>query len=229
MRVCLALILALGLIGGLPLCGDVIYLKNGNVIVVEKAWEEGDQVKYQASSGIQTIPRTAVQRLQGQKASPADPSHKKTFGVEVIRGTGAPVRASVKSSAGPATTTIRLGARSERFQDSAGYEEALRLHRATGKPVALYFYTDWCPYCAELERTILSSSEVKHYLDNTLYVSVNPEHGKAEKALFASFKRTGYPTFLILGKDQAARAVPTSGSPDAFAQACKAAGQAGSQ
>ncbi|PYV81442.1 MAG: hypothetical protein DMG05_30005 [Acidobacteria bacterium] len=215
MRVCLALILALGLIGGLPLCGDVIYLKNGNVIVVEKAWEEGDQVKYQASSGIQTIPRTAVQRLQGQKASPADPSHKKTFGVEVIRGTGAPVRASVKSSAGPATTTIRLGAKS--------------LHRATGKPVALYFYTDWCPYCAELERTILSSSEVKHYLDNTLYVSVNPEHGKAEKALFASFKGTGYPTFLILGKDQPARAVPTSGSADAFAQACKAAAQAASQ
>jgi thiol:disulfide interchange protein len=221
-------IVALVLLGGLPLCGDVIYLKNGNVIVVEKVWEEADQVKYQTSSGTQTIPRAAVKRLQRQKASPADPSRKKTVGVEVVRGTGAPAVASagVKSTVGPAATSTKPEGGSLRFQDAAGYQEALRLQRATGKPLALYFYVDWCPYCAQLERAVLSRPEVKQYLDSLLYVSINPEHGKAEKALFASFEGAGYPTFLILGKGQSAREIRTSVSADAFVQACKMATQA---
>ena len=70
--------LGLVLFGALPLDGDVIYLKNGNVIVAEKAWEEGDQVKYQVASGIQTIPRGSVKRLQAQRANPADPADRKS-------------------------------------------------------------------------------------------------------------------------------------------------------
>ena len=224
-------VVALVLLGGLPLCGDVIYLKNGNVIVAEKAWEEADQVKYQAGSGVQTIPRAAVKRLRGQKASPADRSRKQRVGVEVIRGTGAPAVASagVRSTPSPAATATGQEGRSSRLQDAAGYEEALRLQRATGKPLALYFYVDWCPYCDLLQRTVLGRPEVKQYLDSLLYVSVNPEHGKAEKALFASFEGDSFPTFLILGKDRPAREIRTSVSADAFVQACKVATQAGSQ
>ena len=223
MKNSLGLVLVFVLYGTLPLLADVIYLKNGSVMVVEKAWEDGDQIKYKVSSGTQSVPRTSVKRVQGQKANPADPSRKTPVGVEVIRGTSAPAAASANTKSPPGTAKAPVGreGRSLRFQDSAGFEEALRLHRATGKPIALYFYTDWCPYCARLERNVLSRAEVKQYLETTLYVSVNPEHGKAENALFASFRGVGFPTFLILEKDRPARAVPTSATPETFIQAGK--------
>ena len=216
-------------IGSLSLHADVIYLKNGNVLVVEKAWKEGDQVKYQAASGVQTIPLASVERLQSQKAVPADPSHNQSVQAVVIRGQGTPAApsAAVKSSARPAATDSRASARSSRFQDAAGYEEALRIHKSTGKPVALYFYVDWCGYCAKLERGVLSRQEVKQYLGSVLYVSVNPEHGKAEEALFASFEGRGFPTFLILAKNRPAREIPTSVPPEVFLQACKEAAHDG--
>ena len=74
MKVRMRLSLVLVLSGAFSLFGDVIYLKNGSVLVVEKAWQEGDEVKYQAASGIQKIPRSDVKRIQEQKSTPADPS-----------------------------------------------------------------------------------------------------------------------------------------------------------
>jgi len=231
MNIRIGLVLAGAVLGDASLHADVIYLNNGNVIVAEKAWEDGDQVKYQVSSGVQTIPRATVKRLQAQKANPADPSHKQAMEVEVIRGLGTPavVLPESKTSPGSATTVIGQDAKSLRFQDAAGYAEALRLQKETGKPIALYFYTDWCPYCARLERGVLTNDAVKQYLKDVLYVSVNPEHGQAEEALFAGFKGTGFPTFLVLAKNQPARKIWTSLSPDAFLRACQAATKAVSQ
>jgi thiol-disulfide isomerase/thioredoxin len=226
----IGLVLAVIVLKAAILRGDAIYLNNGNVIVAEKAWEEGDEVRYQVGSSTQTIPRAAVKRLQGQKATPADPSHKQPVGVEVIRGTSAPAVTSPEPKHIPSSATTAIGpdGKSLRFRDSGGYEEALRLQKETGKPVALYFYVDWCPYCARLERGILGSEGVKRFLNDILYVSVNPEHGKAEEDLFLSFKGTGFPTFLMLAKNQSARKIWTSLSPDAFVQACQAATKAGS-
>src|SRR5262245_57616107 len=101
-------VLILIVLGKATLRGDVIYLKNGDVIVAEKAWEEKDQVKYQVSSGIQTIPRATVKRLQGQKANPADPSHKQPLGVEVIRKMGAPAVISREQKTAPGSVTISI-------------------------------------------------------------------------------------------------------------------------
>src|SRR5687767_13645293 len=108
--------------GGLPLHGDVIYLKNGNVLVVEKAWEEGDQVKYQTASGLQTIPLTSAKQLQGQKPAAADPSRNQPVHAAVIRGQGNPAAPSavVKPSAKPVADNSRASARATRYQDAAG-------------------------------------------------------------------------------------------------------------
>ncbi len=209
---------------GSPLCGDVIYLKNGNVLVVEKACWEKDQVKYRVATGIQTISRDSVRRVQAQTVIPADPSRGKPAEAVVIRGT--PSESAPSANTGKALaskqTSVREAARSSRFRDAAGYAEAVRLQQANGTPIALYFYVDWCGYCAQLERDILSHSEVKQFLENFLYVSVNPEHGNAEEKLFASFEGTGFPTFLILSKKHA-REVSTAGPAAAFIQACKKA------
>jgi thiol:disulfide interchange protein len=135
----------------------------------------------------------------------------------------------VTTTSAQGDTNVREKARSARFKDSAGYEEALRLQRSSGKPIALYFYVDWCGYCARLEQGILSNEQVKQYLESILYVSVNPDHGKAEEALFEGFQGRGFPTFLILTKDRSAREISTSGSPADFIQACKKASQSGNQ
>jgi len=219
------------ILSSLMLHADVIYLKNGSVLVVQKAWEEGELVKYQTASGVQTLPLTSVKRLQGQKATPADPSHNQPVQAVVIRGQSVPAApsAQVKTASKPSAADSRASARSGRYQDAAGYAQALREHESTGKPVALYFYVDWCKYCARLERGTLSQPEVKQYLETILYVSVNPEHGKAEEALFAKFEGRGYPTFLILAKDLPRQEISTSVPPEAFLQQCKDAARQGSQ
>jgi tetratricopeptide (TPR) repeat protein len=51
--------------------GDVIYFKDGSVLIVEKAWEEGDRVNYQGPDGIQAIPRSGVNKIKAQQAMPA--------------------------------------------------------------------------------------------------------------------------------------------------------------
>jgi hypothetical protein len=62
---------ALILLASLYLPGDVIYLKDGNVLVVEKAWEEEGVVKYQSARGVQALPRTSVIKIKTQQAMPA--------------------------------------------------------------------------------------------------------------------------------------------------------------
>ena len=99
--------------------------------------------------------------------------------------------------------------------------------------MAVYFYVDWCPYCAELDKKILASPEVRQYLDQILYVSINAEKGQKEKALFARLGGTGYPYFLVVSKglDQAQKIRAHSRennrwvllSPAGFVEACKKA------
>jgi thioredoxin-related protein len=48
-----------------------------------------------------------------------------------------------------------------------------------------------------------------------------------EAALFESFEGRGFPTFLVLAKNQPAREIPTSVRPEVFLQVCKEAAQDG--
>lgn len=48
------------------LFSDIICFSDGNVLVVDKAWEEGNQIKYETSQGIKTISASIVQRIQRQ-------------------------------------------------------------------------------------------------------------------------------------------------------------------
>ena len=63
----LARILAFQLLAAAWLFGDVIYLKNGNILLVDKAWEEGDEVRYQTGRGIQSLPKSSVEKIRQEK------------------------------------------------------------------------------------------------------------------------------------------------------------------
>ena len=60
-------ILALQLFVTIRLFGDAIYLKNGNILLVDKAWEEGEEVKYQTSKGIQSLPKSSVEQIRQER------------------------------------------------------------------------------------------------------------------------------------------------------------------
>lgn len=84
------------------------------------------------------------------------------------------------------------------FSGADGYAQAERQHKQVNAPMAVYFYTDWCPYCKRLEGNILKSDEVDRYLKNVVKVRVNPEDGEDETLLARRFGITGYPSFFIV-------------------------------
>jgi tetratricopeptide (TPR) repeat protein len=73
------------------LYADIIFLTDGNVLLVEKAWIEGDDVKYQTSRGVLTVPRSTVREIQAENLPPASPSSKKWSLESVIDASGANV------------------------------------------------------------------------------------------------------------------------------------------
>jgi tetratricopeptide (TPR) repeat protein len=84
---------------------DVIYLNNGSVMIVEKAWEDGGEIKYQTPQGIQSLPKSSVRRIQEEKSTPP-PSTRKW---ESIRGSGSPPAKSASDIAipsGPGSTSV---------------------------------------------------------------------------------------------------------------------------
>ena len=71
------------------LTADVIYLKDGNILLVEKAWIEGDEVKYQTSRGIQSLPRSTVRDIQQENLPPAPKSPQRWSLGSVVSDSGA--------------------------------------------------------------------------------------------------------------------------------------------
>jgi thioredoxin-like negative regulator of GroEL len=79
-----------------------------------------------------------------------------------------------------------------------GYARAEREQQEAGVPLLVYFRTDWCPYCKQLDEQVLSSFAVERFLrDHMARVKVNPEDGPAERSLFDRYGGTGYPTVVM--------------------------------
>lgn len=120
------------------------------------------------------------------------------------------------------------------LEGASGYEEAQRVAKASGRPVVVYFYTDWCNYCRELERELLDTPHVKTYLRGLVKVKLNPEAGAAEDAVSERHGVASFPTFLI-GSPRSGRFAPVRRyvvrdgerrlmSPAEFVEACRKAG-----
>jgi thiol-disulfide isomerase/thioredoxin len=86
----------------------------------------------------------------------------------------------------------------EWYQDADGYRRAREDSTASGRPMVVYVYTDWCPYCREFEREILDTLVVKTYLRAFPKVKVNPEANRASEQVKDALGVDGFPTFLVL-------------------------------
>ena len=82
-------------------------------------------------------------------------------------------------------------------EGAAGYAAAMTAASKDGRPVLVYFRTDWCPYCRELERLVLSAPPVLDELRTMSAVRVNPEAGEAEAALAETYGVSGYPGLFL--------------------------------
>ena len=108
----------------------------------------------------------------------------------------------------------------------AGYVSKMREQKQSDKPVALFFYTDWCPNCKKLREEILASAEVQAFMKEVLPVKINPESGPLENQLSEDYGVFGYPTVIIIpGKDKTPKTIRRTSNitPAQFVQQCKQA------
>lgn len=102
------------------------------------------------------------------------------------------------------------------YEDASGYEEAARQQKLLHVPMFVYFRVDWCPHCREFDQ-LLEDPAVRSHLGSYLKVRVNPEHGKAEKALQEQrFGSKGYPSLFVVDSDGSPRRLSHGGPADRF-------------
>ena len=113
------------------------------------------------------------------------------------------------------------------LHDASGYKRALELQRELKVPLIVYFYTDWCPYCRELDAEYLPNPAVAEYLRGVVKVRINPEHGPAEREIADRYDVRGYPRFYVIRNSTSAprnlQPFRRSGdlTPEQFAMACR--------
>ena len=97
------------------------------------------------------------------------------------------------------TGTAAATSLDEQWLDGAsGYSRALELQRELKVPLIVYFYTDWCPYCHQLDAEYLPNPAVQNYLRGVVKVRINPENGPAERDIADRYSVTGYPRFYVI-------------------------------
>jgi tetratricopeptide (TPR) repeat protein len=87
----------------ITLWADVVYLKNGDVFLVDKAWEFQDEIKYQVGESVKSIPKSQVLRITAEKGKQQEGQTRKYgFGVEASSpSTSTPAGPSVELSIKP--------------------------------------------------------------------------------------------------------------------------------
>ncbi len=76
------------------------------------------------------------------------------------------------------------------------YADGLDLSREQGKPVFLYFYTDWCTYCRKLKKTSFKDPTIISYLnENFINIAIDKD---VQEIIANSYKVKGVPTLWFL-------------------------------
>ena len=86
---------------------------------------------------------------------------------------------------------------SDWLSQAGGMNKAIGIQRNEGRPMLVYFYADWCNFCRQFERELLSDSSVSDYLKDLIVVRINPESGPAERRFANMYRVNGYPSLFV--------------------------------
>ncbi|HEX8834186.1 MAG TPA: thioredoxin fold domain-containing protein [Abditibacteriaceae bacterium] len=81
---------------------------------------------------------------------------------------------------------------------TGSFEDAMKKARATGKPIMLGFYTDWCGWCKKLEKDVYTAPAVVEESRNFINVKVNAEK---RSDIAQQYGVSGFPTILWIKSD----------------------------
>ncbi len=133
------------------------------------------------------------------------------------RGFGMLVLGFVASAVLLAAGLARAYVSSTWYEDASGYEEAVRQQKLFHAPMLVYFHVDWCPHCKAFDQ-LLEDGQVRGKLGEAIKVRINPEHGEAERKVFADrFGAKGYPSiYWLASENDAPRKISNKGPAEAF-------------
>ena len=79
--------------------------------------------------------------------------------------------------------------------------EALKLAEAENKLVMIFFWADWCVYCAKIRREVFSDPAVHEVFDRN-FVAVSVDVEKDPEDLARKYRARAMPTMIFLKPDQ---------------------------
>tara|TARA_R110000868_G_scaffold332584_2_gene593611 strand:- start:201 stop:836 length:636 start_codon:yes stop_codon:yes gene_type:complete len=83
-------------------------------------------------------------------------------------------------------------------KDSYQLNEMVRQAKDTNKPVIIYFYAAWCPYCHMVEKNVLRKNSVQKNLKNIVAISVDATTmTQATMGMMDDYNVRGFPTFIV--------------------------------
>jgi thiol:disulfide interchange protein len=113
--------------------------------------------------------------------------------------------------------TGKKAAASSWYQGADGYERAVAEQKSTSQPIVLYFYTEWCGYCKQLDREVLSTAKFGTTYPSVIKVKVNPEKdGRAASALAERYEIRGFPTIFVVPSKGRTASIVGYGDSDRF-------------
>jgi len=92
---------------------------------------------------------------------------------------------------------VNLTSAQVKFYDGS-YDNALKKAKQSNKYLMIDFFTEWCGWCKELDRTVYSNKEVGNYLNKKcINIKLNPDYME-DAEIAEKFQVTGYPTIIFL-------------------------------
>jgi thiol-disulfide isomerase/thioredoxin len=85
------------------------------------------------------------------------------------------------------------------FPELTDWSSAIQAAKASGKPIFVDAYTDWCGWCKVMDKKTFSLPAVKSYMnDNMECYRLDMEHNQASHNLRLAYGINAFPTFVIL-------------------------------
>lgn len=83
------------------------------------------------------------------------------------------------------------------YEGSENLKAAQQMAEESHADILLYFYTDWCKYCRQLEREMLNTEDVSSSASDIVKIKMNPEKDEGANRLMSFLHSKGYPGVMI--------------------------------